>query len=110
MSLNEDQRDYTTPERQPSTAPSERRGSTMTTGYEQPGDPNFEGGAAFERYQEEQEAFRNSIIEQCVKVALAVPMPHYGTNARFTGRTEMQGWIVKAIRALKGSDSSPEKT
>lgn len=78
----------------------EQERAKMTTGYEQPGDPNFEGGAAYERYCEEQKAYRNSIIEECAKAALGVPMPRYGTNARFTGRSEMQGWVIKAIRKL----------
>ena len=30
----------------------------MTTGFEQPGDPSFEGGAAYDRYCEEQDAYR----------------------------------------------------
>lgn len=30
----------------------------MTTGHEQPGDPNFEGGAAYERYCKQQERRR----------------------------------------------------
>lgn len=72
----------------------------MTTGYEQPGDPNFEGGAAYERYLEEQEAYRNSIIEQCAKLAEQTPLPAYGTNARHTGREEARKKIAAAIRTL----------
>lgn len=77
----------------------------MTTGYEQPGDPNFEGGAAYKRYCEEQERLRNEIIEQCAKAAEMAALPAYGTHARHTGREEARKKIAAAIRALKQSNT-----
>lgn len=74
-----------------------------TTGYEQPGDPNFEGGAAYERYCEEQERNRNDLIERCAKIAEQAALPSYGTHARHTGREEARKKIAAAIRALKSS-------
>lgn len=81
-----------------------------TTGDEQPGDPNFEGGAAFERYQEEQEAYRNSIIDLCAKRAQEAPLPSYGTNARHTGREEARKKIVASILSLKTADRKHGET
>ena len=71
-----------------------------TTGHEQPGDPAFEGGAAYEVYCEQQKAWRNSIIEECIKRAEQAPMPAYGTNARHTGREEARKKIVASLRQL----------
>ncbi|TXG96564.1 MAG: hypothetical protein E6R08_09165 [Nevskiaceae bacterium] len=75
----------------------------MSTGYEQPGDPAFEGGAAYERYCEEQARYRDEIIERCARAAELAALPSYGTHARHTGREEARKKIAATIRALKAA-------
>ncbi|TWA89597.1 hypothetical protein FBZ96_11965 [Bradyrhizobium stylosanthis] len=80
-----------------------------TTGYEQPGDPSFEGGAAYERYCEEQERHRNEIIERCARAAELASLPAYGTHARHTGREEARKKIAATIRAMKTGDENESR-
>jgi len=72
----------------------------MTTGYEQPGDPNFEGASAYERHCEEQDRAKYDSLRKYSDTAWSIASRYSHILASET--RDLAGAIDEAIAdALK---------